>query len=169
MKHLTDNEIQSYLQSGRSDKLAHIKEHLRNCPDCQKQLLLYKKLGDMVISTSLNPIPEGFERAVVGRLRSMQRQRRITDVIVTAVAFVGFAIVGAIVLLTPQLRHILTECLMDAWQYGSELTTAAEGSSDAVAILAFGVVMLVFFGVVDRLTAAKLGSATGLRGHPERD
>jgi hypothetical protein len=118
-------------------------------------LLLYRKLGDAVVSASLKPILEGFETAVMGRIRSVRRLNRITDVIVAAVAFIGFALVGSIVFLTPQLKHTVTKYLMDAWQYGSELTTATEGSSDAIAILAFGVAMVVLFAAIDRLAVGK--------------
>ena len=169
MKHLTDNEIQSYLHGLTSDERACSEDHLNGCSDCQKELLLYKKLGDVVVSSSSNPIPKGFERTVMERLRCTQRQERLNDVIVTTFAFIGFALVGAIVFLTPQLKHIVTMSLMDAWQYGSELTKATEGSSDAIGVLAFGVSLLVLFAAIDRLAIGRLGFATGLRGYSETD
>jgi anti-sigma factor RsiW len=169
MKHLTDNEIQSYLHSLTSDERARSEDHLNGCSDCQKKLLLYKKLGDVVVSSSSNPIPEGFERTVMGRLRSTQRQKRLNDVIVTAVAIMGFVLIGSIVFLTPQLKHIVTMWLMDAWQYGSELAAATEGSSDAIDVLAFGATLFVLFAAIDRLTIGRLGFATRLRGYSEID
>ena len=169
MKHLTDNEIQSYLHSLTSDERARIEDHLNDCSDCQKKLLLYKKIGDVVVSSSSNPIPKGFERTVMGRLRSTQRQKRLNDVIVTAVAITGFVLISSIVFLTPELRQIVTKYLMDAWQYGSELTTVTEGSSDAMVILAFGVVLLVLFATIDRFAFGRFGLATVRRSHPDID
>ncbi len=167
MKHLTDNEIQSCLHSLTSDERVRIEGHLNDCSDCQKQLLLYKKLGDVVNSASSNPISDGFETAVMGRLRGARRLNRITNIIVTAIASIGFALIGVIILLTPQLRRIVAGYLMDAWQYGSELTTATVGSSDAVAVLAFGVVLFVLFAAIDRLAIGRLGLAMGRKSHPE--
>jgi anti-sigma factor RsiW len=169
MKHLTDNEIQSYLHSLTSDERARSEDHLKGCSDCQEKLLLYKKLGDVVVSSSSNPIPKGFERAVMGRLRSTQRQKRLNDVIVTAAAIIGFVLIGSVVFLTPQFKHIVTICLTDSWQYGRELVTATEGSSDAIAVLAFGAALLVLFAVIDRFALGRLRFASGLRGYSETD
>ena len=156
MKHLTDDEIQSYLQRGRSDKWAHVEDHLSICVDCQMQLLLYEKLGEMVLSTSSNPIPKGFEKAVMGRLKCTQRQKRITDAIVATVTLVGLSIAGAIVLLTPQLKQIVTNYLMDAWEYGIQFTSTANGMVDALAVPLFGIILFVLFSAVDRLAVTKL-------------
>jgi len=156
MKHLTDDEIQSYLQSGRSDKWVHFEDHLSNCAGCQKQLLLYEKLGEMVLSTSSNPIPKGFEKAVMGRLKRTQRQKRITDVIVAAVALVGLFIAGSIILLTPQLKGVVTGYLVDAWECGIQLTSAAGGMTDALAVPLFGIILFMLFATVDRLAVTKM-------------
>jgi len=161
MKHLTDDEIQSYLHSDTLDTQARIEGHLDSCAVCQKKLLLYQKLGDMVISASSNPIPENFEMTVMVRLINMQRQKRITDVIVAIVALVGLSIVGAIVLLTPQLKDIVTDYAMDAWQYGIQLTSAANGLTESLAVPLIGIILFVLFTMVDRLAIVKLGLTSG--------
>ena len=161
MKHLTDDEIQSYLQNGRKDKWLQIEDHLSNCADCQKQLLLYEKLGEMVLSTSSHPpIPKRFEKAFMERLKRTQRQKRIMDVIVAVVALVGFSIASAVVLLTPQLKEIITNYLMDVWEYGVQCTLAADGSTDALTVPLLGIILLMLFESVDRLVATRLKSNT---------
>ena len=157
MKHLTDDEIQSYLHRLQPDERVRLKDHLNGCSDCRKQLLLYKKLGDVVVSASLKPIPEGFETAVMGKLRSVQRITRITDIFVFAIAFLGFILMGLIVFLTPQLKHIVTVCLMDAWYFGSEIATDVAESSDVIGVPLFGIILFMLFAAVDRLTVTKLG------------
>jgi len=169
MKHLTDHEIQSYLHGPTSDERVHIEDHLNVCPDCRKQLLLYKKLGDVVISASSNPIPEGFGTAVAERLRSVRRLKRITDVIVAAVAFIGFVLTGAIVFLTPPLNQIASGYLMDVWQYGRGLFSAAEGPSEAATVLAFGLILLILFAAIDRLVIERLGFTIGRGRYPDMD
>ena len=160
MKHLTDDEIQTYFQTGRSDKWLQIEDHLNNCTDCQKQLLLYEKLGEMLVSTSSRPIPKRFEKAVMERLQRTKRQKRKSDVIVTFVALVGISIAGAIVLLTPQLKEIVTNYLMDVWEYGIQCTLAADGSTDALTVPLLGIILLMLFESVDRLVATRLKSIT---------
>ena len=157
MKHLTDDTIQSYLQSSRSENWLQIEDHLSDCADCRKQLLLYEKLGEMVLSTSSHPIPKSFEIAVMRRLKKTQRQKRITDVIVATVTLVGLSITSAIVLLTPQVKQIVTNYLMDAWEYGIQFTSTANGMVDALAVPLFGIILFVLFAAVDRLAVTKLG------------
>jgi len=163
MKHLTDDEIQSYLQRGRSNKWAHVENHLGTCADCRKQLLLYEKLGDMILSTASNTIPNGFENTVMKRLKCTQRQRRMTDVIVAIVAFAGILSIGAIILLTPQLRYIVIGCLTDARHYAIQLTSETGGASQALAVPLFGILLLMLFGMIDRLAVARLRITDGAR------
>ena len=157
MKHLTDDTIQSYLQSSRSEKWLQIEDHLSDCADCRKQLLLYEKLGEMVLSTSTHPIPKRFEKAVMERLKRTQRQNRKSDVIVTVVVLVGLSIACAIILLTPQLKEIVSNSLMDVWGYGIQLTSAASGMTDAFAVPLFGSILLMLFAAIDRLAVTRLG------------
>jgi anti-sigma factor RsiW len=165
-KHLTDNEIQSCLHSLTAEERTRIEDHLNDCADCRKRLLLYKKLGDAVASASTDPIPEGFETAVMERLRGVRRLRRVTDVIVTAVALTGLILIGLIVFLTPQLRHMVAGYLMDAWQFGNEFVAVTEGSSEATAILALAGVLLILFAVIDRLAIGRLRLAIGRGKYP---
>ena len=88
----------------------------------------------------------------------MQRQKRKLDVIVTVVALVGLSIASAIVLLTPQLKEIVTSYLMDVWEYGIRCTLAADGSTDALSVPLLGIILLMLFGSVDRLMATRLKS-----------
>jgi hypothetical protein len=154
MKHLTDDEIQSYLQSGRLDRQRGVKNHLRICPDCQQQLLLYDKLGDIVISMDSEPIPNCFEKAVMKRLECTQRQRRITDLIVAAVALIGILTVGTAILLTPQLRQVVAGYLTDAWHGTIKLTPGSGVITESLAVPFFGVLLLALFAVIDRLIMA---------------
>jgi hypothetical protein len=145
-----------------------LKEHFNSCSDCQKKLLLYKRLGEVVASSSSNPIPEGFEKAIVERLRGARQIRLINDVIVTAVASIGIILIGLIVFMTPQLKYTVTKYLTDAWHYGREFTTIAEGT-DIMTFLAFGAALLILFTAIDQLTLGRLRSATSPRGCSETD
>ena len=44
MKHLTDDQIQSYLDGNRLDNIEKIKQHLSECSECQTQLDAYENL-----------------------------------------------------------------------------------------------------------------------------
>ncbi|UCC43348.1 MAG: hypothetical protein JSU65_09390 [Candidatus Zixiibacteriota bacterium] len=160
MKHPTDNAIQSYLHDPGSPERAPIMDHLKNCPDCRKQLLLYERLKELVVSSSFNSAPDNFETAVMARIRSRLQQRRVTDIVMTATAMIGFVFIGLIIFLTPQLKHAAAEYLMDAWQYAGKLITITGDPSDAAVVLVFGVGLMVLFGLVDRIAIGRLRSAT---------
>ena len=163
MRHLSDNEIQSYLQSDRSDKWKLVEAHLSNCSDCRNQLLLYEKLGKMVLFTSSKPTPKTFKRTVMRRIKRMQRQKRMTDGIVAGVALLGLSFAIAIVMLTPQLKEIVTGYLMEAWEKGTLYTTTSSGMIDALTVFLFGMVLLIFYAVIDRLAMANLRTTDNTR------
>lgn len=169
MKHLTDGEIQSYLNCPTAEERVRIDLHLEGCPHCRKHLLLYRKLVDVVAVASADSIPEGFEAGVMGRLRRIRRLKRISDIVVTALASIGLVLVGSIVALSPELRHITGTYLADAWRFGCEMITATKGSSDAAVTGAFGLVLLVLFGAIDRLAERSLWTATGLTASSKSD
>ena len=46
-KHLTDEEIQAFLDRKRSDQEMERNHHLKNCEICQRNLKYYQKKNDM--------------------------------------------------------------------------------------------------------------------------
>jgi len=160
MRHLADEEIQSYLQGSRLENRKLVEEHLDICPECRNQHLLYERLGDIVLSITRKPPPISFEKAVLKRLRSIQRQRRITDLIVTAVALIGILTALTAFLLTPQIRQVVVDFLDDAWQSTIQFTTGSGGSAESIAIPLIGVLFLMLFEAIDRRIIAKLKTST---------
>ena len=124
MRHLTDEEIQSYLQSCGSEEWKQVEDHLNTCTECRNQLLLYERIGDIVLSTTRKLTPGDFEKAVMKRVKRTQRHRRTTDLTVAAMALVGVLIAVSVILLTPQIRQVVSGFLNDARQKISSLTVA---------------------------------------------
>jgi len=163
MRHLTDEEIQSYLQGGRPEECKLIEDHLNICPECRNQLLLYQRLGDIVLSTTRKPTPNDFERAVMKRLASIQRRRRITDLIVIAVALIGSLTAATAFLLTPQIRQVVAGFLNHAWQSTVLFMSGNGGSAESLAVPLVGFLSLVLFAVIDRRIMASLKTAKEAR------
>lgn len=154
MKHLTDHEIQSYFHDPAQADRRRIEKHISHCSDCRKQLLLYEKLGEIVSSASSNPTPKGFEKAVMEKLKISRRLNRRADMAVCAVACIGIVLIGLIILITPQLKQTVADCLTGLWLYGSEVATT----------IAFGTVLLTFFAGVDWLAIRRLRWDAGRDG-----
>jgi len=159
MRHLTDEEIQTYLQGYRSETRNLVEDHLDTCLECRNQLLLYERLGNIVLSSAHRPTPIGFEKTVMNGLRSIQRKRRINDLIVTAVALIGSLTAVAVFVLAPQIRQVVASYLDDAWQSIIQFTSGGGGSTESLAIPLIGLLLLVLFAVVDRQIMAKLKMA----------
>lgn len=163
MNHLTDGEIQSYLQSGRSERQLRVKDHLEICSDCRQKLLLYEKLGNIIAAMDSAPIRNGFEKAVLKRLEIIRQQRRITDILVAIAAIFGILIVGIAILLAPQLRQSVAGCLADVRNHMIQITSGSGGTAECLAVPLFGVVLLLLFAVIDRRIMAKLKTAKDAR------
>lgn len=163
MNHLTDDEIQSYLQSGRSERQLRVKDHLQICPDCRQQLLLYEKLGNVITAMVSAPIRNGFEKAVLKRLETIRHQRRITDLLVAITAVFGILAVGTAILLAPQLRQSVAGYVADVWYHMTQNTSGSGGTVEYLAVPLLGVVLLLLFTVIDRRIMAKLKTAKEAR------
>lgn len=167
MKHLTDNEIQSYLQELPTEEETQIELHLSECPGCRKRLLLYKKLGEVVVSASEASVPEDFGTAVVGRLRAIRRLKRISDFVVAAIAIGGFVLVGLFIFLTPQFKYMVAENITELWYSATGSVGNTAESSGTTGILVFAAGLFVFFSIIDRLIIGKLRPARGQRRYFE--
>ncbi len=163
MNHLTDGEIQSYFQSGKSERQLRVKDHLEICSDCRQKLLLYEKLGNIIAAMDSAPIRIGFEKAVLKRLEIIRQQRRITDILVGITAIFGILIVGIAILLAPQLRQSVAGCLADVTNHMIQITSESGGTAEYLAVPLFGVVLLLLFAVIDRRIMAKLKTAKDAR------
>jgi hypothetical protein len=113
----------------------------------------------MVLSAVTSQIPDGFERDVIQRLKRKQRQRRIADLIVAAVALIGIVTAVSAILLTPHLSQIATGYLTDAWNGTVQLMSGNGGSTESLAIPLIGILLLVLFAAIDRPIMAKLKTA----------
>jgi hypothetical protein len=156
MRHLTDDEIQNYLQSGVSGRFSHLEDHLSICGDCQKQLLLYERLEELAHFIPSKPIPKAFEKNVMQRLNYFHRQRRITDLIAAIIIFVGILSINAVILLMPQVRDIFADYSNKAWHNVIQLSSERGLTAKTIAVPILGIILLMLFAMVDRKIATNL-------------
>lgn len=161
MRHLTDNELQACLHELGPNERTRIQSHLDTCRECLKQLLIYQSLGDLFTRALSRHTPVDIEASVLKRLKSVRRLRRMTDVVVAAAAFVGLALVGAAVLLTPPLNEIVSGYLIDALRSDNQLAGAVGKMPEVSAVLLFAVILFVLFAMIDHLAVKRLSPAAG--------
>jgi hypothetical protein len=68
MKHLTDSEIQAYLDGGASDERGRLDSHLKTCDSCRKKLREYEMLYDGLSSDTIPGLPADFTGSVMAEL-----------------------------------------------------------------------------------------------------
>ena len=169
MRHLTDNEIQSFLNGCRAEERARLERHISKCPDCRKHLLAYRRLGAAVSSSLSQDTPEGFETAVLKRLRAARRIKRIADLVTTVVACTGLALIALMVTLSPQLSQAFSEYLTEAERLFGPGISETVITPDTASVLVFAIVLLVLFALVDRLVTVGFGLGSGQDQHPARE
>ncbi len=63
--HLSDEQIQAYLDGQPSINTIKIEEHLKICPTCQKNLELYQEVYTSLGTDLLPALPKNFSKGVV--------------------------------------------------------------------------------------------------------
>ena len=68
MKHLTDDEIQDYLDGNISKDNIDIEKHLQTCRECRNALNQYNDLYDELKDDSDIPLPKNIAQSVVSKI-----------------------------------------------------------------------------------------------------
>ena len=63
--HLSDEQIQAYLDGQLSINTNKIEEHLESCPGCQKNLMVYREVYTSLGTDHLPALPKNFSKGVV--------------------------------------------------------------------------------------------------------
>lgn len=71
-QHLTDEEIQVFLDSKRSDQEMERNQHLKNCEICQRNLKIYQNLYVGLEKDPGFKLPRNFAKSVVSKLTEKQ-------------------------------------------------------------------------------------------------
>lgn len=155
MKHLTDSEIQTYLDGG-SDGEAHkkIEMHLAGCQHCRKELQTYRALYGYLSAAPAVSLSPAFAGKVISRLERGESERPLFEwlmfgvsVLIGLAAFFYFVPLGTLGSLFAPLLTPMLESARPLWQYLLSLTTGLD-------LPGIGNVRLVIFAGLVLLSAA---------------
>lgn len=76
MNHLTDDQLQTWLESTNAISLNHIREHLARCSSCRKHLILYKQLYKGLEQRQPLCIPCNFADKVMAHLPAHSARKK---------------------------------------------------------------------------------------------
>jgi anti-sigma factor RsiW len=95
MRHLTEEEIQAYLDGPGGGLDAELLDHLKTCKECRDGLADYRALYAGLADDAAFEVPQGLAGSVISRLGLKQTRRRLTvpgDFILVACAIVAMLI-----------------------------------------------------------------------------
>jgi anti-sigma factor RsiW len=156
LRHLTDDEIQAYLDGEFTPADAGLEAHLRTCAACQNALREYETLYSRLADRAAFESPRDLAATVVLRLGLRPRKRRFSlpaDIILLTGAIVCMVGVALVFLDLRPFVASLAELLSPVLHYatvplGSALTSVA-GANHTLTVALAGLAILVFTALLD--------------------
>jgi anti-sigma factor RsiW len=158
LKHLSDEEIQDYLD-GNLSKAAALKmeEHLEACPRCREALKQYQNVCVGLEDDRGFELPRGFAKAVVRRLPAEGETESRFNYLNVFLAILGIIVAAGGTLYFVDLRPLgrAFSHVLPGPELGSGLLALIEnlliGLNGNVGFLIFALLTLILVAVLDRL------------------
>jgi len=147
-RHLTENELQSYLDSDISENQEWIEAHLEFCEECREELAQYQQLYLGLNEDVGFKLPPEFADSVISRIpepAALPRQRRFLNVF----ASISGAVAGVAVLLHfTGLGALLGFAEYIGHQLASFVTAVSGGFSELFSALNVNTHLLLYVAIV---------------------
>lgn len=150
MNHLTDEDIQKYLDRDSALNKAEVDRHLKDCDHCRQNYLLYKKIYAGLADETGFLLSADFSESVVSRIRK-KREKTYSFFEGILLTIAGLFSVGLLLYFT-NLRHVLMSIFKKNVQ---EVEPFFKGIGDIfggnLTIFIFAIIIIILFGVADKL------------------
>ena len=163
IEHLTDEDIQRYLDGTISAENDEIRRHLEICQTCQDALEMYQQVYTGLTDDRDLLLPGDFARRVTKELATQERVGWSPGIAGIAAAGAGLALSVVVLYLLVGWQPILAFFSNLSLSGPAFLKTFAGAIADQLAYLNGGLTIIVsggivvfFYGVVDRLLKAKV-------------
>ncbi|MDH4158327.1 MAG: hypothetical protein OEW00_13735 [candidate division Zixibacteria bacterium] len=160
IEHLTDDDIQRYLDGHTCLENDQIREHLEICPACQDALEMYRQVYAGLVDDRDLLLPDDFARRVTAKLAVSKGVR--WPAALTSVAAAGAGLVLSAVVLyflvgwQPILAYFTNLSLSEP-EFLRTFVSAILGQlaylNGGLTIVVSGALVLFFYGTIDRLLA----------------
>jgi predicted anti-sigma-YlaC factor YlaD len=154
--HLTDEQLQLYLQGGRSQETSLIEEHLYSCEDCRLQLAVYRSVFTELNVEPADVFSPGFESGIIENLRdNVNKKIQIKNFLLHAAAILFGAIISIYVFLSIQISENIERIFIDDWIglkyiYDYIFSISSELNISTEVFISVGII-LFFYSIFDRL------------------
>jgi hypothetical protein len=157
--HLTDEEIQEYLDGNLSQqKRIFAEAHLETCEFCQATLKQYQSLYVELKQDQGFDLPRTFAKSVLARLPIAPKTKsgfNYSDILLGVLAIIITAFTSFYYLNLSLLGKRLTHIFLPHYEIGTTLVEAAKGIVTALqgnlSLLVVGILVLLVTGALDRI------------------
>jgi hypothetical protein len=157
LKHLTDEEIQSYLDGNLSREIALLTErHLETCPLCREAVKQYQGVYAGLDQDKGFDLSKGFAKSVVKILPEQKEAKPPFDLLNVFLIILGVIVAAGVTVRYVDLRPLgrALSHLLPGPQLGSRVVAFVEdllvGLNGNLGLLILGVLTLVIIGGLDR-------------------
>ena len=158
LKHLTDQEIQSYLDGNLSSEIAILtKRHLETCPLCREAVKQYQGVYAGLDEDKGFDLSKGFAKSVVKMLPPQGETKSPFDLLNVFLTILGVIVAAGVTIYYVDLRPLgrAFSHILPGPQLGSGVVTFVEdllvGLNGNLGLLILGVLTLLIIGGLDRL------------------
>ncbi len=156
VEHLTDEELQAYLDGASVENRAALESHLRTCRHCRKELLAYRFVEEEFCAEPGETFSVRFEDAIIERIVRMERGRLgLKDYLVLSFSFltcVGMVIYG---FLNDRVATIVKQAFQVSWAdlqtFFHDILEGIEGTNGTIETLLFAGILLLVFCFLDNI------------------
>jgi hypothetical protein len=101
LNHLSDEQIQNYLDNLESNDKAEIENHLQHCPRCTRNLQIYKEMYHHLGHNSIPNLSKHFPRLVMAKIIVQQEKKTYFWENLSFIILLLFAAAGSSYLINP--------------------------------------------------------------------
>jgi hypothetical protein len=150
MNHLTDDEIQEYLDKSFVENKDKITEHLKICPVCKQQVEAYKNVYLNINTEPDFVTPVNFADNIVSKIESKedQKYRKWETILLFFTIIQGFGLAFYFI----DFKKLISNLSFGDSNLFSVVTEKINGLENGLfPILVFAIIIIVFFGILDRI------------------
>jgi len=150
MNHLTDEDLQKYLDKDPELNKTEVDRHLKNCDQCRQNYMVYKQLYAGLADETGFMLSADFSESVVSRIRK-KREKTYSFFESVLLAIAGLFSVGILFYFT-NLGDVLLSVFKKNIQ---DIEPFLRGIGDVLGgnltIFIFAIIIIILFGVADKL------------------
>jgi len=156
LTHLTDEQLQLYLDGGKSEETLIIEEHLKLCKDCRQQLRAYQLVVAELQAEPTEVFSPGFESLIIDKIQDKASVKlRIKNFLLHAAAIIFGAIISIYVVLSVQISESFERIFIDKWIgaryiYDYVFSISSDLNVSIEVFISAGII-LFFYGLFDRI------------------